>query len=576
MLLIGDDDRAFILDGLSCGFHIVDNVPVLKEVDCKNYKSTTSIPVRHEVEKQIKEEISKGNYLIVSEKPPVVSSLGAIVKESEKVCLIHDCSRLAGLSVNCYARTSHFKYTTLDTAVNLIPKFGYMAKIDLSSAYRSVPIHPTCFKFTGLSWNFGSSSSRTFLVDTRLPFGASTEASIFQRISDSITRYMSRLGYTVVSYLDDFLIIEATQDKCQIAFELLLNTVQQLGFSVNWQKVEKPSQKMTFLGVDINSVKECLSLPMDKLNKLKTELNCWKLKCKATKKDLQRLIGKLNWAARVVRGGRTFLRRLIDLMCTLKRPLHHTRLNACSKADILWWANFISIFNGTAFFITEDAVPSCAFATDACLNGGGASFYQDWFYCNWTLDTPHIADCHINLKELYTVFLSAKRWAPYWARKHIIVYTDNTATRFMINKGTSRNQVAMSWLRELFGLSAWFNFHLTARYIPGKYNILSDTISRLDQFPIVQWMNILNAYSLNTSNLSMNISANSFLLLQGLEHRNGSRYRMNVRDIEELLTPTPQRVPTLQCETATLDSAYTSVKNPYPPPKPPFYTTCFF
>lgn len=571
-LLIGDGDREFIINGLSCGFRIVDNVEVIKEVYCTNYKSATTGPIRDEVEKQILEEIAKGNYVVSSQKPPIVSSLGAIIKSSGKVRLIHDCSRPAGLSVNCYAQAFHFKYTTLDKAVSLIPQNGYMAKIDLSSAYRSVPIHPDCFKFTGLSWNFDNAKCATFLVDTRLPFGASTAPGIFQRLSDSITRYMSRSGYNVISYLDDFLIIDAHEDKCQRAFALLLNILQQLGFSINWQKVVKPSQLITFLGVEINSVTESLSLPIEKLNELKSELCLWKVKKKATKKELQQLIGKLNWAARVIRGGRTFLRRIIDIMCTLKRPNHHARLCNSAKEDILWWAKFIGAFNGTAFFIDEDAVPSCAFATDACLAGGGASFYQDWFYCNWAIDMQHIADYHINLKELYTVFLSAKRWAHYWVNKHIVVYTDNTTTMYMINKGTSRNQVAMSWLRELFWLSACFNFHLTARYVPGKYNILSDAISRLDQLAISQWMGILNDYGLNLSNIFSHISAHTFSFLQGLDVPNGRHCKQNVVDIGKLRMLNQLRTPIHPCGIATSDSVCTMVEPLYPPPKPPFNT----
>ena len=65
-------------------------------------------------------------------------------------------------------------------------------------------------------------------------------------------------------------------------------------------------------------------------------LSVWLKKKKAMKQELQQLIGKLNWAARVVRGGRKFLRRLIDLMCTLKRKHYHVRLSAEARADITW------------------------------------------------------------------------------------------------------------------------------------------------------------------------------------------------------------------------------------------------
>ena len=79
--------------------------------------------------------------------------------------------------------------------------------------------------------------------------------------------------------------------------------------------------------------------------------NTWLHKKRATKKELQSLVEKLNWAAKVVRGGHTFLRRLIDIMCTLKRTHHHIRLSSSAQADVTWWATFISQFNGTLQFI---------------------------------------------------------------------------------------------------------------------------------------------------------------------------------------------------------------------------------
>ena len=39
----------------------------------------------------------------------------------------------------------------------------------------------------------------------------------------------------------------------------------------------------------------------------------------------------------------------------------------------------------------------------------------------------------------------------------------------------------MPFLRELFWLSAIYNFKITAKFVPGKLNILADTISRLHE-----------------------------------------------------------------------------------------------
>lgn len=52
-------------------------------------------------------------------------------------------------------------------------------------------------------------------------------------------------------------------------------------------------------------------------------LNVTSSKRKCTKLHLQRLLGKLYWAARVVRGDRTFLRRHITLANLVKQVVFH-------------------------------------------------------------------------------------------------------------------------------------------------------------------------------------------------------------------------------------------------------------
>ena len=81
----------------------------------------------------------------------------------------------------------------------------YCAKLDLQSAYRSVPIHPDNYTATGLAWRFEGEDTDTYLFDALLPFGSACGPSHFSRLSNAIRRMMYRKGYKgVVSYIDDF------------------------------------------------------------------------------------------------------------------------------------------------------------------------------------------------------------------------------------------------------------------------------------------------------------------------------------------------------------------------------------
>ena len=331
------------------------------------------------------------------------------------------------------------------------------AKIDLSQAYRSVPVAPSNFCATGLKWKFKGGKSYTYMYDNKLCFGASKAPGIFQRITESVTRMMKRMGYDkVFVYLDDFIIVADSYEGCMKAFVCLTQLLFRLGFTINWKKVIPPTQNIVFLGVLIDTINCTLTIPSDKLCALQEELKLWIGKTKATKHQLQQIIGKLNWAAKLLHATRPFLRRLIDLMCILKRPSHRIRLTKSVKDDLQWLLTASSVFNGTVAIVKKAPSPEFSFASDACGAGGAAFYRGEWFYVNWSIDFPQVESAHINLKELFTVVLAMKRWCNLWENKHITVYTDNQVTMYAINKGSVKN----SFVTRNESMFIWIFVHL--------------------------------------------------------------------------------------------------------------------
>ena len=109
---------------------------------------------------------------------------------------------------------------------------------------------------------------------------------------------MSCRGFTIVAYmdLDDFLICES-KDRCRLALNTLVHLLRKLRFMINWLKVVDPTTSITFLGIEIDSSTMELRLPADKLSLLRLELDDFKVRKRASKKELQSLAGKLNWAS---------------------------------------------------------------------------------------------------------------------------------------------------------------------------------------------------------------------------------------------------------------------------------------
>lgn len=475
-----DLDKTFLMNGLTNGFELVSSDVELKPAEMHNYFSVTNPSSRAKVEATLKEELAAGNYQCVSCKPTIVSALGAVPKpDSTDIRLIHDCSMPPCRGVNSYIEVERQHFQTLDDAVNQIKKGYFIAKVDLRHAYRSVPVHPSNYMALGLKWKFTGSSTFTYMVDTRLPFGSSSSPGIFHRLTQSIRRMMARRGYVVVVYLDDFLVIGKTQAECQQAYDILCSLLLDLGFELSSKKLVPPCQELVFLGILINCKDLTLKLPEEKLSQLRSELSLYLTRTRATKRQLQQLAGRLNWACKVVFGGRTFLRRVLDMMNTMSSSASQCRLTPDFHRDIEWWAEFLDTFNGMCDFTTDR--PITDLSTDASSTGLGAFFRGDWLYINLFADYPKLSHLHINFKEALCIVFAAFRWGHTWQNHTVKVFCDNMAAVAIINKGTTKSPIMMFYLRQLFWLSARYNFRLQVVHLPGKLNTTADHISRLDQ-----------------------------------------------------------------------------------------------
>lgn len=372
-------------------------------------------------------------------------------------------------------------------------------------------------KVTGFRWNFNGTD--VYFRDSKLPFGAKLSPGVFHRLTQAVKRMMGRRGYDLlIVYLDDFLIIADSKEKCAEALNCLIQLLRKLGFAIHWGKVVDPTTKITFLGIELDSISMSVRLPDDKLESFRQELHEFLHRKRASKRQLQAIAGRLSWAAGVVRGGRVFLRRIFDQISILKHASHKTIVSPEMRKDFLWWFNFLQTFIGRSTVL--DKQPLYGVFTDACDDGAGGSFGHDWYYFNWAQDLPEASSLHINEKEVLAVVLAAQRWSKVWVNKRIILHSDNMVTVASINKGTSRNKMVMQCLRKLFWLSATYNFHLTAQHLAGSLNIAADSASRLHSPGHLQTLLPFTAYTplwLHISSQSLHFLLNRFPLWTSLD-----------------------------------------------------------
>ena len=381
--LRGDEDCEFLLNGVTNGFRLINHFDFVP-AECHNYSSALDPSVRDQVEAQIQTELVEGRYERVYVKPTIISALGAIKKPNGGIRLIHDASRPPGLALNDYAEIERSqKFQSINDAVDCLSHGAFLCKIDLKSAYRSVPVHPSDFVVTGLKWRFNGDMADTWLIDKRLPFGARFSPGIFHRLTQSVRRMMSRRGFhNVIVFLDDFLIVEPTLERCVLAQRVLITLLRSLGFDIAWDKVEGPAQKLIFLGIEIDTIQDLLVLPEKKLQDFEQLVESMLSLKRVSYKRLQALAGKLNWASAVVRGGRTYLRRILDLMKPIKQTRHKIKVTQGMKEDLLWWSKFLWLFNGKST-IQYHCEQHVVYA-DGCDVDGACFYNGDWKYVSWS------------------------------------------------------------------------------------------------------------------------------------------------------------------------------------------------
>ena len=123
--------------------------------------------------------------------------------------LITDLSFPRGTSVNDDIDPSFcsLSYTTVDdiaAAVTALGAGALLAKVDIESAYRLIPVHPHDRPLQVYS---GGGGGGNMYIDLMLPFGLRSAPKIFNAVTDALHWHLQQMGIPwVFHYLDDFVI----------------------------------------------------------------------------------------------------------------------------------------------------------------------------------------------------------------------------------------------------------------------------------------------------------------------------------------------------------------------------------
>ena len=308
------------------------------------------------VSAKISKELAAGRLAGPFDSPPLpnfrVSPLGVVPKKAPgEYRLIHHLSFPRGASVNDGISTedTSVQYARVDDAVTMIKQLGqgcFLAKTDIKSAFRIIPILPRDYDLLGIFWQ------GKYYYDRVMPMGCASSCRTFEMFSTAI-EWVAKKHLSMphlIHILDDYLMAAPTFHQCRINLDRFLSLCAYLGVPMAPEKTVGPENVLAFAGIELDTLRMEARLPLDKTEKCKTLVSTFLRRKKVTLREIQSLVGLLNFACSVVVPGRAFLRRLIDLTRGVKSPHHFIRLNKSSKADLVLWQSFLDDFNGRSFF----------------------------------------------------------------------------------------------------------------------------------------------------------------------------------------------------------------------------------
>ena len=125
--------------------------------------------------------------------------------------------------------------------------------------------------------------------------------------------------------------------------------LEELDLLENYTKACPPSTVQVVLGVQVDTVNMTISISSERLVEIKQLVKKWLKKTKATKNELQSLVGKLCYVTKCVIQSKVFLNRVLELLRSFSLNQNSIILTESFRKDIQWWSMFVSEFNGVSF-----------------------------------------------------------------------------------------------------------------------------------------------------------------------------------------------------------------------------------
>ena len=355
---------------------------------------------------------------------------------------------------------------------------SYLYKTDLSRGNRQLRVDP-------LDWPLLSFRHESLcFMDICPPFGLRPSAMAMQRVSQAMVHLHGRRGFLSRAYIDDFGGVEGNKPRATEALGALQGIMDSLGVVQAAAKICPPSQVMVWLGIFFDTKEMYMAIPHDKLREIMSCIEYWRGRVRATRKEMQSLLGLLNFVASVAPPTRLFTNRMLeDLRAT--NPTGTVEVTEQFQRDVQFFLDLLPIFNGRRMMGKQLLPYQHQVELDDCLSGCGA-VAGDHFYAARFPESVTGAGHTIAHLELLNVVVALKMWSDRWAGWTVQIYCDNLNSVYVLQSGRSRDSFMQACAREVFLVTAAGDKDIQVCHRPGLSMIWADALSREHTHPKFQ------------------------------------------------------------------------------------------
>jgi hypothetical protein len=395
---------------------------------------------------------------------------------------------VSATGVNDASPKPPFRYASVQDGLKLVTKGCWLGKTDVERYFLCFPLAEESYPWFVVFW--GS----VLFCFIRAMFGYAPCPYYTSTWGAEFLRWVTHRGVPAAFMVDDWLTRGSNEEEAKRNLAIITAVFVAAGFVMAVDK-EEVGQRITFLGVLIDTVKMCLTFDAiqarSMMLQMKEHLKIIERGYDVDYTTARSVAGKLEWYSEVLQSGRIHIRSWWLYVKYKQRlsPVWRYKL----VSDTVWWISKLEAWSeqgvsGIEYPIVsaEDllsdmesivVVASDASGTDGfgyysgCIEAEDFAFYARKWGGDYEFTSSHTGEL-LALQH----YLANK----YDGNAKVLIWiTDSLSAMFSVNKGRCKEESGLKVLENILESCDNYKIQLLAIWVPREYNQISDFLSHL-------------------------------------------------------------------------------------------------